>query len=83
MSLDRYDWKDRQRARRDRQQAFSWLGLVIALLVLVCVLLLVLDHPTEHYDNRATADAVRVCVREGRVAYVNRLRDEVSCEGVL
>lgn len=72
----------RKRFRNRAQQRYSWIGLVIALLLLLCAVLLLLDE-TEFYDATATRDAVRECMRHGRVAYVNRLRDEVSCEVTL
>ena len=67
MSLEGYDWKDRQRRRP--QQRYSWMGLVIALACLLCVGLMLADAASDwaSHSERQT-EQIRQCLNEGRYA---------------
>ena len=79
MNMDNYDWKDRQRAQRDRAQAFSWLGIVIIILMISALTMMMLytgDDWVAH--NRQQTEEIRQCLNEGRTAI--NTEHGVSCE---
>lgn len=69
--------------RHRAKQRYSWVGLVIALALVACVVMLVLDNPTEHYDKTATRQAEHDCLKKGLVAWTNHLHDTVTCVDVV
>jgi hypothetical protein len=81
MSLDNYTWKDRQRARREAR-AWRWFEVLVAFIALAAIEHLVSHlRPTVETDSTAQLRReVRHCLWEQRAtAFVNRLRDEVTC----
>jgi len=70
------DWKDKQRARMDRQGRYSWIGIVICIAILICILLLITDR---HAEALPLQQAAHICHENGLVAVTSYPREVVSC----